>query len=141
MTRYNKHKEPLEVRQYMHFYDQYGNLLHNVIELDPQQDNGEPNGKRINDITGEVEPCYYKYSSAVVDGVVDPPEEHMEAFRKLHKLKHFSLMPQQDRHVLVKSLITALKTQENVLDKKEPFIVATCPHCHTTFNVEPTTTE
>lgn len=129
LTRYYKYKEAPEVAQHMHFYDTYGNLLHNVIELDTAQDDGEPNGKRINAITGQVEPCYYRYASAVVDGIVDPTEEHLQVFRQLHdKVKHFSKLPQEERHALTKSL--------SVMTNTLKAIVATCPNCQHKFNVE-----
>jgi hypothetical protein len=125
MTRYYKHKEAPEVAQHMKFYDQYGNELHHVIELDTAQDNGEPNGKRIN-ANGAVEDCYYKYAYAVVDGIADPTEEHLHAFRQLHKVRHFNLLPQHQRHAM---LAEALQLKPKPID-------AICPNCKHQFKVE-----
>ena len=105
MSRYKKHTESSEVAQHIRFYDRgQEQELTNVIELDPAQDNGLPNGKRISLVTGQIEDCYYKDCMVVVDGIVDPPEETMIAFRNLHKMKHYSTLPTNERHALLKGL-------------------------------------
>lgn len=105
LVRYYKHLEDPNVAMHIRFYDREGNELKNVIELDPDQHDGNPNGKRISLITGEIEDCFYEPCMVEVDGVVNPPAEELQAFRTLHKAKHFSLLPHEERMIMMRGII------------------------------------
>lgn len=109
--RYRKLKEDLDVQQHMRFYDRFHNELKNVIELDPHQDNGEPNGKRYNPITKKVEDCYYPDAIVELDSVVNPSTEHMESFRTIKKLKHFHTIPPDERRTLINEMARSVVRQ------------------------------
>lgn len=113
MTRYYKLLEEGKIAVHMHFYDRFGDELLNVIELDPEQDDGFPNGKRLNPDTGLVENCYYVPCTVEVDGVINPPQDQLMAFRIMHKSKHFSLLPQEERHTIIRQMRSLAATEEN----------------------------
>ena len=115
MVRYYKHLEDPNVAMHMRFYDRFGNQLHNVIELDPDQYDGEPNAKRINTNTGEIEDCFYAEAIVEVDTQVNPGPEHMEAFRTMAKARHFTNLPHEERKTMIKDMIRQQKNdkQEN----------------------------
>jgi hypothetical protein len=118
MVRYYKHKEDPNVAMHMRFYDQFHNLLPNVIELDPDQDNGEPNGKRINR-EGNVEDCFYANSMVEVDSIVNPSQEHLEVFRTMNKARHFSVLPHEERQAMVKDMIRQKAVMHDLVDQIE----------------------
>lgn len=116
MVRYYKHLEDPNIAMHMRFYDRFGNELKSVIELDPDQYDGNANGKRINEKTGLVEDCFYPDAIVEVDSVVNPSEDHLDAFRTLQKAKHFSLLPHEEKQAMIKDMVKAL-TKVRALDR------------------------